>query len=80
MKHHILPKARSIHATAVRTAKEAAVRLARLEFNIARLEREREMALARAQSCSRELETCLCQRHRLLAVIEGSGAGKGRAS
>ncbi len=80
MKHRILPKARSIQATVVRSAKEAAVRLARLEFNIARLEREREMALARAESCARELESCVGQRHRLIAVIEDAGKGQGSAS
>lgn len=52
-----------------RTAKEAASRLARLEFDIARLEREIELADERASRGRDELTRRIEQRDLLIGII-----------
>ena len=75
---HTIPRPVGNEALHVRTSKEAAVQLARLEFKISRLEREIDTATARAESSEIELQRSLRQRTRLLSVIDGAPAGNRR--
>lgn len=57
------------HTTGVLTPQAAASRLSRLEFDIARLEREIEIAESRATRSRQALGIAIGQRHALLDII-----------
>lgn len=57
------------HVVGVLTAKEAAGRLSRLEFDVARLERDIEVAEERISKSRMELKRCVSQRQTLIAII-----------
>ena len=57
------------YTAGVLTAQAAASRLSRLEFDIARLEREIEIVESRAVRSRRALRAAVVQRHALLKII-----------
>ena len=63
------PKPFASQVAGVHSAQEAAARLSRLEFDVARLEREILQAEARAQRSRSELQRCIEQRESLLSII-----------
>ena len=63
------PKPFTSQVAGVHSAQEAAARLSRLEFDVARLEREIALAEDRARRCHEDLKRCIGQRTALLRII-----------
>lgn len=65
-----LRRPKSISSGTVRTKKDAAIQLVRLEFDISRLENAIDLAVSRAEQHRAELAMQTTQRDKLLAILQ----------